>query len=180
MTKKKAGKKANPARYGRPTLIGNQFWLRRSKSGRSPVFETADDLWDECIQYLEWVSENPLITTELVKFQGKATQVEVPKMRAATITGLCDYLGIAIQTWGDYRKKGDDFLAVITRVDQVIRTQKFEGAAAELLNPNIIARDLGLSDKSQHTTMDEDGREVGLSPVVILPSNGREVQSDGR
>lgn len=35
----------------------------------------------------------------------------------------------------------------MTRVEQIIRQQKFEGAAAELLNPNIIARDLGLADK---------------------------------
>ena len=31
----------------------------------------------------------------------------------------------------------------------VIRTQKFEGASAGLLNANIIARDLGLSDKTE-------------------------------
>ena len=36
-------------------------------------------------------------------------------------------------------------------MEQIIRTQKFEGAAAELLNPNIIARDLGLADRSEHS-----------------------------
>ena len=32
---------------------------------------------------------------------------------------------------------------------QIIYTQKFEGSAAGLLNPNIIARDLGLNDKQE-------------------------------
>jgi hypothetical protein len=31
----------------------------------------------------------------------------------------------------------------------VILDQKFTGAAADLLNPNIIARDLGLTDKKE-------------------------------
>lgn len=40
-------------------------------------------------------------------------------------------------------------LAVITQAEAVIYEQKFTGAAADLLNPNIIARDLGLADKKE-------------------------------
>ena len=32
-------------------------------------------------------------------------------------------------------------------IDSIIRTQKFEGAAADLFNANIISRDLGLVDR---------------------------------
>ena len=35
------------------------------------------------------------------------------------------------------------------RAESVIRSQKFAGAAADLLNANIIARDLGLAEKKQ-------------------------------
>ena len=81
---------------------------------------------------------------------GVITRAEVSKMRAMTIGGLCIFLDIDQTTWGDYRKR-EDFTPVITRAEEVIRTQKFTGAAAEMLNPNIIARDLGLSDKSELT-----------------------------
>lgn len=85
------------------------------------------------------------MAVELVKYQGDAEQVEVPKMRAMTISGLCRFLDIDQTTWGEYRKK-PDFSPVVTRVEEIIRDQKFVGAAADLLNPNIIARDLGLRD----------------------------------
>ncbi len=76
-------------------------------------------------------------------------QEPVAKMRAMTIMGLCNFLDIAMATWQEYRGK-QDFSAVVSRVEQIIRQQKFEGASADLLNPNIIARDLGLADKQEH------------------------------
>ena len=40
-------------------------------------------------------------------------------------------------------------MEVITRIRETAYNQKFTGAAADLLNANIIARDLGLSDKKE-------------------------------
>ncbi|MCK5316875.1 MAG: hypothetical protein KAJ55_03120, partial [Anaerolineales bacterium] len=57
----------------------------------------------------------------------------------------CIFLDICDNTWGNYREN-KDFLQVVTRAEKVIRDQKFVGAAADMLNPNIIARDLGLRD----------------------------------
>ena len=68
---------------------------------------------------------------------------EVPKMRAMTMMGLCFYLDIGTSTFHDY-KQNEDFSEVIAKIEQVIFTQKFEGAAADLLNANIISRALGI------------------------------------
>lgn len=125
---------------------GNRFWEARSSHGRKPIFEKPEDLWKACVEYFEWVEDNPLEIAELVKFQGEATIATLPKMRAMTIQGLCIFLDIARRTWDSYREN-DDFMPVVTRVEEVLYTQKFSGAAADLLNPNIIARDLGLADK---------------------------------
>ncbi len=38
---------------------------------------------------------------------------------------------------------------ITSKIDNVIRSQKFAGAAADLLNANIIARDLGLKDQKE-------------------------------
>ena len=128
--------------------LGNQFWKARTKHGRKRLFESADTLWDACCEYFQWVEDNPLYESETVKFQGQATLIEVPKMRAMTIAGLCLFLDINRGTWNEWRNQ-DDYSEVITRAEEVIYSQKFAGAAADLLNANIIARDLGLTDKRE-------------------------------
>jgi hypothetical protein len=69
-------------------------------------------------------------------------------MRAMTFNGLCIFLDIDRKTWDLYRER-EEYAAVCARVDGVIREQKFTGAAAGLLNPVIIARELGLADKQE-------------------------------
>nr|WP_261640834.1 DNA-packaging protein [Erwinia mallotivora] len=48
------------------------------------------------------------------------------------------------------------------RAEQIIYNQKFTGAAADLLNANIIARELGLADKRevQQTVTDLTDEEI--------------------
>lgn len=132
---------------------GNQFWKARSTHGRKPIFPDAETLWEACTEYFEWVEANPLWEDKVMSYQGVNTHEPVAKMRAMTITGLCTFLDISFQAWTEYRTR-EGFSEIATRVDQIIRDQKFVGAAADLLNANIIARDLGLADKSEHTGKD--------------------------
>jgi len=138
---------------------GNQFWKQRTKHGRDELFSTPEILWEACTEYLEWVDNNPLMASEVVKFQGVGTLTDVPKMRAMTLSGLCLYLDIDEGTWRNYSSK-EDFFSVTSRVNKIIRTQKFEGAAADLLNANIIARDLGLRDKKDQAISGPDGGPI--------------------
>ena len=55
---------------------------------------------------------------------------------------------ISFQTFQDYRAR-EGFIDITSKIENVIKTQKFVGAAADLLNANIIARDLGLTDKTE-------------------------------
>lgn len=125
---------------------GNKFWQARSKHGRNPKFTDPDILWEACCEYFDWVEKHPLWETKAFSFQGTITKARLPKMRAMTISGLCIFLDIADSTWDQYRtKKG--FSGITTRVEKLIYEQKFSGAAADLLNANIIARELGLVEK---------------------------------
>lgn len=126
---------------------GNQFWKARTKHGRDKLFASADALWEACVEYFEWVENNPLYEDKVSFYEGQATHEPMAKMRAMTIDGLCIFLDIDDSTWARWRKD-KDFCGIVTRVEKIIRTQKFTGAAADLLNPNIIARDLGLVEKS--------------------------------
>lgn len=147
-------------------LPGNKFWEARSSHGRNPIFATPDDLWNAACEYFEWVDANPLWEDRLVTFQGKATHEPVAKMRAMTISGLCLFLGISRQGWLDYSAR-PGFIDITARIDDVIRSQKFAGAAADLLNANIIARDLGLAEKQDHTSSDGSMSPRRLSPEEL-------------
>lgn len=126
---------------------GNRFWEARSSHGRNPIFESPEQLWNACVEYFQWVDDNPLHEAQAFAYQGVVTVESLPKMRAMTIDGLCIFLDIGRRTWDDYRQR-EDFVPVTTRVDEIIRDQKFAGASAGLLNANIIARDLGLKEST--------------------------------
>lgn len=131
---------------------GNDFWMLRTKHGRDKLFSDPLVFWEECLKYFKWCRENPLIE---IDFRGKdADRVEIPKMRAFTWSGLEVYLDCDLRNYrdavnGNGKNFNEDFMQVLTRVARIIYTQKFEGAAAGFLNPNIIARDLGLTDKQE-------------------------------
>jgi hypothetical protein len=127
---------------------GNQFWKFRTKHGNTKLFSDKYVFWNECVKYFEWCQDNPLEEEKVFHAQGEITRTTVSKMRAMTLKGLWFYLKISKDTWYNY-KKDNDFIEVIREAEQVIYDQKFSGAAADLLNANIIARDLGLSDKQK-------------------------------
>lgn len=135
-------------------LPGNRIWESRASCGPNPKFAEPEDLWAACVEYFEWNESNPLYEAKLVSFQGVNKVERVPKMRAMTIGGLCIFVGIAHRTWNDWKQSRSDLVPVITQVEEVIRRQKFEGAASDFFNPNIIARDLGLADKAELTGAD--------------------------
>lgn len=136
---------------------GNQFWKIRSKHGRDKLFATSEKLWEAACEYFEWCDEHPWAETQ-TKIRGDNTEVSnTPTARPYTLTGLCIYLGCNTHYISQFKtslpKGEEDFSSVITRIEETIYTQKFEGAAVGAFNANIIARDLGLRDgvDSNHT-----------------------------
>lgn len=134
---------------------GNQFWKLRSKHGRDKIFETPELMWQSALEYFEWCDNNPFRESQIVKFKDSHELAEVPKMRPYTMQGLSLYFNCNVSYFKDFHlglkgkkdKLSLDFYATTTRIREVIYNQKFSGAASGFLNPNIIARDLGLTDK---------------------------------
>ncbi|MGJ4954613.1 terminase small subunit [Bradyrhizobium sp. HKCCYLRH2015] len=151
--------------------IGNRFWMARTTHGRDLLFSSPDILLAACVEYFTWVEENPLYETRAFSSKDGILTAEIPKMRAMSVSGLCIFLDIVPQTWADYRKR-EGFSEVCTRVDEMIRTQKFQGAAAELLNPAIIARDLGLADRSELSGVNGEPikSETKITRIELVPA----------
>lgn len=149
---------------------GNKFWELRSKHGRDKVFETPNAMWEAACEYFTWCEENPLMETDYIG--NGAIKIERPKMRSFTLQGLCLFLDVNTVYFNHFEteqktKTGEEaegFCKIITRIRETIFNQKFTGAAAGFLHPNIIARDLGLSDKQEHT----------INKPVIIDWNGED------
>jgi len=133
--------------------LGNQFWKLRSKHGRDKLFATPQLMWEAACEYFEWCESNPLIESKAFAFQGEITIAELPKMRAMTLSQLCFYLECNEAYFRTFKSQltdnDKDFNTVINQIENTIYNQKFQGAAADLLNSNIIARDLGLTDSTK-------------------------------
>jgi hypothetical protein len=130
--------------------IGNQFWKLRSKHGRDKLFATPELLLEAAYEYFEWCEEHPWIKTESTTGINRNDCKEIPTERPFTLSGLCLYLDCSSSYFRAFKStilpENIDFLTVIERIEEIIYTQKFEGAAVGAFNANIIARDLGLKE----------------------------------
>lgn len=143
---------------------GNQFWKMRSRHGPHAMFTDPVKLQEACIEYFEWVEANPLKEEKIGFYMGESVKDEIVKMRPMTMGGLSIFLGITMQCLYEWKKSREDLKPVIEWAESVIRDQKFAGAAAGLLNANIISRDLGLADKQIH--------DVTVPQMIIKPPEG--------
>jgi hypothetical protein len=125
--------------------IGTGRWWKR-KVGRPRIWEDPEVLLKDCEEYFEETDSRKWVKKDWV---GKdAIEVERETQTPFTLTGLFIFLEIDRRTWDLYRIR-PEFIPVITRIENIIYTQKFEGAAVGAYNGNIIARDLGLTDKRE-------------------------------
>lgn len=136
---------------------GNQFWKLRSKHGRDKLFTTPELMWEAACEYFKWCEDNPWVKKETTT---KGTNIDVksiPTERPFTMHGLCLYLDCNTKYFNDFKanlkEKDKDFSYIITRIEETVYKQKFEGAAVGAFNASIIARDLGLTDstKTEHS-----------------------------
>jgi hypothetical protein len=127
---------------------GNEFWKLRGKHGRDRIIQDHKALEENANEYFRSCIENPIIE---IDYKGKdADRVEMYKPKVfqkdefAIFCGLSQWRSIE-----DLKKTSEDFLQVVTRIENTIKTQKFQYAAVGVFNSNIIARDLGLANKEE-------------------------------
>ena len=187
-----------------PWMIGNKFWQQRSKHGRGRLFKSADLLWEAACEYFQWCDDNPWVKVEQIKSAPKIDSaifmmdnvdnkalmevmnnslVELPTARPYTIQGLCSYLdGINVGYFNDFEESlkdktdnaSKDFSVVITRIRETIYQQKFEGATVGAFNATIISRDLGLTDKKDHTS---NGETITTPARILTKKEAQELRN---
>lgn len=143
---------------------GNQYWKLAKSWGTDKAY-SPDVLWLKALEYFSWIETTPL-QEEKVFSNGK--RMKSAKMRAMTIRGFCIFAQISTVTFAKYETY-QDYINITARIRDIIYTQKFEGAAAGLLETNIIARELGLIDKQQ---VDLTNRDIAESPLNKISIEG--------
>jgi hypothetical protein len=151
---------------------GNAFWKLRSKHGRDLIFGTPDSLWEAACEYFEATDRRKWVKDDWVGKDAKKVtrETETPY----TISGLCLYMDVSREWWNKFKNENrEDFLQVLARIENIIYTQKFEGASVGAFNASIIARDLGLKEQTDITTQGEK-----IAPVITVMVDGQIIDGE--
>lgn len=142
---------------------GNEWWRKRSKHGRDRIITDHEALLESAYEYFEQTDSRKWIKKDWV---GKdAFEVERENETPYTKSGLCVFLGVDNwRTIESLKELSSDFLHVVTHIENIIFTQKIEGASVGAFNASIVSRELHLSDNIDHTT---NGKDLPSSPTPI-------------
>lgn len=134
-----------------PAPKGNEYWKFAEKHGRGFKY-TPEALWEEALKYFEYMSNSVWNKKEAIKSGDMAgTLIDIPTQTPLSIETFCLFADISRQTFLNYESNQEpykEFFEVVTRIRGVIESNQFEGATVGAYNPNIIARKLGLGDKT--------------------------------
>lgn len=153
-----------------PGWAGNAYWRNRAKDGRDKVYDDADELLEKCVEYFEWNLNNPMKSEKIVGTPPQRMDVDVP--RVMSLMGLSLFIGQTSKTWCETRTNTTDpeMKAVIRWAEEIIRSNKYEGAVGGFFNAMILVRDLGLTDKSEVTNVGGGGGATVTFNVTSVPS----------
>lgn len=175
----------DPDNLPEPNVTTEPLWkIGLKRMGRPVIFETAEDLAEACAAYFEWVEDTPVMEGKVFNGKNGIVRAQVAHMHAMTIGSLCLHIGINEKTWNTWKigsegfEPRSDFLPIIEACETAIRDQKFVGAAAGLLNPNIIALDLGLAKKVELTG--KDGGPIENITEDMTPAKAAEIYAKSR
>jgi hypothetical protein len=134
---------------------------------KTKYIETPEKMWELFLDYVKHERDNPMYKTEYVGRDGSTviTPLETP----ITFEGFECYLGDKniINDLGDYVSNKDgrytEYATIITRIQKNCFVHNFKGASVGLFNANIIAKKLGLIDKTENVNKNV---EVPLFPDV--------------
>ena len=151
-------------------MSDRKIW-EKNPGGRSKLFDTPEELWEEACKYFQWCVDNPVMESQIVKYKDYHKIVSLPHLRPFTLKGLAIFMGCSgsyLKNFHNNNKDADKFMPTITRIKDIIFDQKFSGAMTGLFNPMLVARDLGISDRQEITAKVQVGEIESMSQEELL------------
>ena len=115
--------------------------------------ETPEKMWDYFCEYVKHERDNPMYKVEYVGRDGNT--VRTPLETPITFEGFECWLADKniIKDLGEYSANTNgnysDYSTIITRIRQNCFVHNFKGASVGLFNANLIAKKLGLIEKTE-------------------------------
>lgn len=132
------------------------YWEGRKKLGRPKLIETPEELWGYACEYFNRVNGTPFKKQDFIRGGEYAgSKVNLDQMAPYTWEGLEAYLfeKVGIAHIEDYRYNKDGryekFTGIIHAIGKIIYDRNFSGAAVGAFSHNLIARQLGLTEKTE-------------------------------
>ncbi len=163
----------NRSKHGRDTIFKSPPIL---KASAEEYFEWC--IANPWVKYEQNRASKPVTDKETGVTTWPDQLIAIPTARPFTLHALRLYLGVSINFFNEFKhalkgklqnrkergtleteteeqeavriQEAEDFLGVITYIEDTIYNQKYEGAAVGTYNANIIARDLGLRDSQDN------------------------------
>lgn len=150
--------------------MAKELWEIAKGPGQPPCFKSPQEMFSRACEYFKWCGEHFVLEDKIFKIKvADADALEhdfICHKRPMTQAGLCTFLNICVSTWHNY-KKDPEYLEVTSMIESIIFENKFTGASTGQFNANIIARDLGLTDR-QEIKMDN----ASVTPWDDISSEG--------
>ena len=151
---------------------GNQFWKRRLDLSEDGKKLSVKQVAEKLTEYIQRCVETKLHEPDWV---GKdATEVERPHMIILSIFGASAHLGINVDTWYEW-KKDEKYSEIITRAETLFKAYNLEGAGANMINQNIVARIDGHRDQADLTS---NGKEISIGKIEFVTGEAKRIADD--
>lgn len=128
-------------------MLPQDTWSFKNSKGRPRKYSNPVKLWNAAVLYFEWVRDHPVRTTKYVMHKAHAYPYIEEKPRAMLLSQFFGWIGITRTTWEGWKDTRPDLLAVMEHIESTIWEQKFQYAAANALNANLVSLELGLKTK---------------------------------
>lgn len=143
--------------------------------GRPPIYENPEDFKEKCLEYIDWVKNNPVEKTITASFQGVISHEKVPHMRGMTQFGLASYLGMGLTSLKSYAKR-DGFVEIYAHVDSIMKAWNLDGAMSGDLNATLVARIDNHADKTE-TDITTNGESINKQNIDMSKLSDDELRN---
>lgn len=149
-----------------------QLWtMRPDKFTSLKYFASPEALIQRALDYFKWCDDNPMYKTEQIKKPGPPLQlpdgtivpgetlIEIPVKRPYTNKGFCLFCGVNDEYFNNFiaqhkseaeKEVQAEWLEAIRDIKSAIANQQYEGAASGFFQSNIVARMIGLAEKTEN------------------------------
>lgn len=168
------------------SLPANMFYQVKSraatnKRGRPRIINSPDEIYQMLHEFLEIKKDCYIEKPDVIKSGDRAgEQIMIKYPDYPTEQEFAHFCGFANRNgFKEYKKRGTEFKSAIEYVEEVIYNIKMKGAAIGMYSPAIVARDLGLADKKEHSVKpiepkneDEIRAEIARLDAILKDGNG--------